>query len=381
MARGRETPRARSRQTYRRRRLVAVLAASAVLVAVVVAIAAAGGGGGGGRVHTTVATHPGQPSATSTRSATTGTSPPAPSAPYRVGAMSLTLEEPAPAATSTGHAPSGAPIRALPTIVRYPAQGRADAGDHPGATPVSGSRRFPLVVFSQGFDYPAEAYSWLLDAWARAGYVVADPTYPATAPTAPGGVNEQDIVNHPADLRFVIGALLAAGGNRRSVLHGLINPAHVGVVGQSDGGDVSLAVAADSCCRDATVKAAVILSGAELAAFGGTYYTAGSTPLLVVQGSADTINVPGCSAQIYEGAPRPKYYLNVPGAEHLPPYVDPGPERGGVARTVTAFLDAYLAQRPAHLSALVHHRTVAAGETVTTAPLPPGSSTSCPGAP
>jgi predicted dienelactone hydrolase len=357
-----------------------------LVAAVAVAIAVGTGGSGPGGARTPGAARSTGPTASrssgsSTTSTASSSAAPVAAAPYRVGMTSLTLDEPATAATATGHSPSGAPIRALPMNVRYPARGTPDPGAHPGAVPAARSGPFPLVVFSQGFDISAEAYSWLLDAWARAGYVVADPTYPLTAPDTAAGVNEQDIVNHPADLRFVIASLLAARNDGTSVLHGLVNPARVGIIGHSDGGDTSLAVAANSCCRDAVVKAAVILSGAEFAAFGGTYYGAGSVPLLVVQGSADTVNVPGCSAQIYDEAPRPKYYLNIAGAEHEPPYLDPGPARGGVARAVIAFLDAYLAHRPGRLQALVGRRTVTGGETITTAPLPAGTGTDCPEAP
>jgi alpha-beta hydrolase superfamily lysophospholipase len=356
----------------------------AVLVILLVSLFT-GKGGGGARTAS-----PGRTSgALTTRSAsqstsTTSAAVPKPAAPYRVGATSLSLSRPATPATATGHSATGAPIRPLPTIVRYPAVGRpgaAGAGDHPGAAPASASGPFPLVVFSQGYDLPAEDYAGLLDAWARAGYVVADPTYPLTDPTAPGGVNEQDIVNHPADLRFVVSALIAASRDRHSVLHGLVNASRVAVIGHSDGGDVSLAAAANTCCRDAAVRAAVILSGAELSAFGGRYFGTAPVPLLVVQGSADTINVPGCSAQIYDGAPRPRYYLDVEGAEHEPPYLEPGPLRDGVVRGVVAFLDAYLRQRPASLERLVGRGAVGTGESLTTAPLAPGTSTSCPGAP
>jgi predicted dienelactone hydrolase len=374
--------------TVRRRRLTA-LALALLVAGVAVAIATGGGSRRGGRDHDTAGLRS-APAGTS-RSTPSGSSGIAPhragsgstaqttARAYSVGVTSLPLREPATAATATGHAPSGAPIRVLPTIVRYPATGRPGPGAHPGAAPAAGP--FPLVVFSQGFDISAEAYAWLLDAWARAGYVVADPTYPLTDPSTPEGVNEQDIVNHPADLRFVISALLAAGHDRNSVLHGLVDPARVGIVGHSDGGDVSLAVAANSCCRDPAVKAAVILSGAELSAFGGSYYSGGSTPILVVQGSADTVNVPGCSAQLYGQAPPPKYYVNIAGAEHEPPYLESGPVRTGIARTVADFFDAFLSHRPARLHALVRRGTVTAGETITTAALPAGTSTYCPGAP
>ncbi len=92
---------------------------------------------------------------------------------------------------------------------------------------------------------------------------------------SPTGSNEADIVNHPVDLRFVIRSLL---GQLGPPLKGLIDRSEVAVIGQSDGGDVSLAVAANSCCRDSAVKAAVILSGAELARFGGSYFSTARRP-------------------------------------------------------------------------------------------------------
>jgi predicted dienelactone hydrolase len=211
--------------------------------------------------------------------------------------------------------------------------------------------------------------------------VVADPTYPLTDPSAPGGVNETDILNHPADLRFVISSLLAAARNPHSPLYGVLDPHGVGIIGHSDGGDVSLAVAANSCCHDPRVKAAVILSGAELSAFGGRYYASGSIPLLVVQGAGDTVNVPGCSAQLYDEAPAPKYYLDIPGAQHEPPYLDPTPARTGVARAVISFLDAYLKNRPARLTSLVRVGRMPAGETITSTRVLAGAGTYCPGAP
>lgn len=279
----------------------------------------------------------------------------------------LSLVEP----PSDSSDPAGGP-RQLPTVVRYPVV-------HPG---VAGPRvPLPLIVFSQGFAEPAEAYAGLLHAWSAAGFVVADPTYPRTDPDATGGPDENDIVNHPADLRFVIGALIHAAAERSSPLHGRIDPKEVAVIGQSDGGDVSLAVAENSCCRDSSVRAAVILSGAELSAFGGSYFPPGHVPLLVTQGTADTINVPACSAQIYDEAPQPKYYLDLIGSAHLPPYRAPGPVRSGVAQVVAAFLQAFLERRPSPLRRLAAHRTLSGGLRLShgrEAPIPEGT---CPGAP
>ncbi len=284
--------------------------------------------------------------------------------PFPVAETTLTLTEPASASADPGGG-----SRSLPTVVRYPVGGARAAGP------------LPLVVFSQGFDVTPGAYAALLHAWASAGFVVAAPTYPDTDPDSVGGPDESDIVNHPGDLRFVIGALLGGATDRSSPLHGLVDPHEVAVVGQSDGGDVSLAVAGNSCCRDPSVDAAVILSGAELSSFGGSYFSSSAVPLLVVQGSADTINVPACSAQIYDAAPAPKWYLDLVGAEHLPPYLDPGPVREGVARVVTAFLQATLQRRRSAFAQLVRSGNLGAGLRLSDGSQAPPAAGSCPGAP
>ncbi|MGI9184992.1 MAG: alpha/beta hydrolase family protein [Solirubrobacteraceae bacterium] len=301
-----------------------------------------------------------------------------------MGLTSLTLLEPTTSSLANAKTSTGQPARSLPTVIRYPARGnsgRSGGAPVPGAPPQRAAGPFPLVVFSQGYNYPAEGYSALLNAWARAGFVVADPTYPETDPATPGGPNESDIVNHPADLRFVLSALIAAGHRASSPLRGLVKADQIALIGQSDGGNVTLATSANTCCRDPRVKAAVILSGAELAAFGGTYYGSGSPPLLVVQGDADPINVPGCSAALYGQAPVPKYYLELPGASHLAPYVTPGRTRDVVEQSVISFLRYYLERKSAALARLRRVANLPGISTLISTPSLAGRTTFCPGAP
>jgi hypothetical protein len=153
--------------------------------------------------------------------------------------------------------PGGEP-RTLTTYVRYPAQGQADGHDHLDATPAQGP--FPLVVFGHGFAVTPTIYAPLMRYWTRAGFVVAAPVFPLGNANAPGGPYEPDLVHQPADMSYVISSLLTGGGS----LAGLVDPARIAVAGQSDGGDTALAVAYDRRYRDPRVRAAVILSGAEI---------------------------------------------------------------------------------------------------------------------
>ncbi|MHB8438665.1 MAG: alpha/beta hydrolase family protein [Acidimicrobiales bacterium] len=289
---------------------------------------------------------------------------------YQTASASVQLTEPPTVSGMAG--------RELPTTLWYPAA--ATSGAAAGAPDVRAGP-FPLVVFAQGYDISLDAYYPLLRAIASAGIVVAAPVFPHTEPTDPSGLDESDIVNHPADLRYVIGTLLGLAAQPGSVLSGLVIPGGVGLLGHSDGGDVIVAVGANSCCRDSEVKSLAVLSGAELASFGGTYFSGPAVPLLVVQGSADTINPPGCSVQIYDSAPVPKFYLDLLGASHEPPYVDAGTDQDVVVRTVVDFFASTLAGEQTRAAALAGDGTVpGASEMIIGGTAPPAAG-GCPGAP
>jgi dienelactone hydrolase len=236
--------------------------------------------------------------------------------------------------------------RSLLTYVRYPALGAPGIADLPGAPAARASGPFPLIVFGHGFNVTPSLYARLLHRWAQAGYVVAAPVFPLENPSAPGGANEADLTNQPADMRFVISRMLGSSRLGSDPLAGLIDSLAIAVSGQSDGGDTALAVAYDSRFRDRRVGAAVILSGAEIPAAGEFTFPAQGPPLLATQGTTDTVNPPSLTDTFFEAAGRPKYLLRLLGAEHLPPYSGEQPQLAIVERVTLAFLDGYLKHRP-----------------------------------
>lgn len=216
--------------------------------------------------------------------------------------------------------------RVLVTYVRYPHNSRAP---------------LPLIVFGHGFATTPGIYARLLDAWARAGYGVAAPLFPVENANAPGGPDESDLINQPADISFVITRLLAESAESGSPLHGLIDPTRIAVSGQSDGGETALAVAYDKQFRDHRIRAAIILSGAQL----GRQQLADLSqrpPLLATQGTNDRINLPSDTRAFFRVASRPKFLLSLLGAGHLPPYTTNATELAVVERVAIAFLDRYL---------------------------------------
>jgi dienelactone hydrolase len=338
------------RRSVRRRRAVAL---SLLLGVVLAAVAIAAGGGSAPRPRPASDSRPLTPATTTgvpasaartatTPRATTATTAPRPRA-YAVGELSLHLID----GTRTIRLPSGRDVpRTLDTIVRYPAVGAAGGGDLPGAPPATGQGPFPLIVFGHGFAVTPGPYARLLRAWASAGYVVVAPVFPLGNANAPGGPNENDLPNQPADMSFVISSLLAANTATSSRLHGLIAPRQIAVSGQSDGGDTALGAAYDPRFRDARIRAAVILSGAEIPFLSPFRIALGSPPLLATQGTADTINPPSDTQAFYDSAPRPKFLLQLLGASHLPPYTYQEPQLRIIERVTIAFLDRCLKHLP-----------------------------------
>jgi fermentation-respiration switch protein FrsA (DUF1100 family) len=255
--------------------------------------------------------------------------------------------------------------RPLETVIRYPALGNPARTDVRDAAPARSGGPFPLIVFAHGFDVTPATYSSLLQAWARAGYVVAAPVFPLTNANAPGGANESDLVNQPRDMSFVISSLLARDQARFSVLHHLIRRHEIAVSGQSDGGSTALAVAYNSRFVDRRIGAAMVLSGAEIPGVGGYDFPAPSPPLLAVQGTADTSNAPSSTYRYFGLAPQPKFLLSLLGAGHLPPYTTEQPQLSIVERETIAFLDRYLKRLSGARSRMWHDGNVSGVATLT----------------
>jgi dienelactone hydrolase len=317
-----------ARKVVRRRRAVAI--GSLVLIASLIAsivVLESGGAAGGRRGGTSEDS--GSPPTHSVRQ----------TAPFAVGLRVLRLVD----KSRTIQLSDGeSEPRTLETEVFYPALGASGRAPVSGASPATADGPFPLLIFGHGFAETPRLYARLLEAWARAGYVVAAPVFPRENADAPGGPDESDLVNQPADMQFVISRMLALSKAASGFAARLIDPAEIAVSGQSDGGDTALAVAYDGPYRDRRVGAAIILSGAEIPALGSFTFPRKGPPLLATQGTADTINLPSATETFFAAAQPPKYLLRLIGAEHLPPYSTEQPQLGIVERVTIAFLDGYL---------------------------------------
>ncbi len=254
---------------------------------------------------------------------------------YRVGSRWTTFDEPAYTAVDGTQVAA----RRLLTQIRYPLAGRPSTTTRPAKGP------FPMIVFAPGFMQCGGPYTRMLRSWASAGYVVAAVNFPVTSCLARGP--ESDLVNQPRDMAFVIRQMLGISGSGHGALAGLVDPAQIAVAGHSDGGDTVAALVGNTCCLDHKVAAAIVLAGGEWPAMRGTYFPAGTPPMLFVQGSADPINPPSASLQMYRADTGTRFYLNLYGASHLPPYEGSQPPEPTVARVTTEFLNRYVAGQSA----------------------------------
>lgn len=257
---------------------------------------------------------------------------------YGVGTRSETLLDERRTTDARGDQPAKA-TRTLVTQLFYPADGPTDGDPVEGAPPARSVGPFPLIVFAHGSTVTPALYAPLLESWARAGYVVAAPTFPLSSTQLPGAAS--DLVNQPADVTFVITEILRLSADGSWPLAGRVDADRIGVAGHSLGAMTALAVTFNSCCVDKRIKAAVVLAGAE-SHFAGTYFSGTRTPILVVHGDADG-TVPISEGQrIYADAPPPKAMLTVLGGDHSEPYA--GGRTRVTARAVMVTTEGFFAR-------------------------------------
>jgi len=274
---------------------------------------------------TAPATRPTTPATPTTPPATVApttstTTPPAARPPYPLRFELLPLIDAS--RRTISHGIVVALTRKLTTLVWMPAE--------PG--------RWPLVVFAHGFEVGPAPYVHLLEAWAAQGFVVAAPEFPLTDEAIAGAnLDENDIQQQPADVRYVIDALVAPG----APLAARIDASRVGVAGHSDGAETALAVSAlPTPTGEPAIRAVIAMSVQPLTGVTST----ANPPILVTQGDADTINPPAWGQQTWAEAAGPKYLAILHGAGHLPPLEAGSPWLPVVEATTEAFLRTYVAR-------------------------------------
>ncbi len=98
----------------------------------------------------------------------------------------------------------------------------------------------------------------------------------------------------------------------------------------------------------------------------------GTPPMLFVQGSADTINPPWTSGQLYEAdQARARYYLDLVGADHMTPYTGANPVERLVARVTLAFFNRYVLGQAGALATMTREGNVSGAAALVSGGEPP----------
>jgi len=255
--------------------------------------------------------------------------------------------------------------RTIVTQVRYPIYAAGgSSGEQPGATPASDGP-FPVIVFAHGYAVMPNTYQLLLDSWVEAGFVVVAPVFPVSnyyewLREGGGSAPEDDVVNQPYDLAFVVRRLFALEHTGGSFLDGLVDMSRFGFAGQSDGattigglvyGDYWKPTFASMPVRP---HAVAILSGAE---FGGGVAYADPVPapgLLSVESDSDYCNPTPMATKLYNdvaGGSASRWFLTLHGATHSGPYFGVEPWAAAVRNVTTDFFELELRARDRRITA------------------------------
>lgn len=188
--------------------------------------------------------------------------------------------------------------RDIPCAVSYPA---LTAG---ASAPVADGA-FPVLVVGHGFVMTVDAYTYLAEHYAEAGYIVV-------RPTTEGSLGP-DHSAFGADLAYLAGALIAANEDALSPFFGHVAPS-AALIGHSMGGGAAFLGAAGNT----GIRTLIGLAPAETDPSAVAAAASVTVPTLVFAGSEDCVTpIPQHQGPMYDALNAPcKAFVNITGGGH-----------------------------------------------------------------
>ena len=172
----------------------------------------------------------------------------------------------------------------------------------------------PLLVFSHGLMSSRYGVTYMAEHLASHGYIVLAADHPLSNLDAPGGPTHTDVVNHPADVSFLIDQALALEPTVRP-FEGQIDRERIGVFGISLGGATATLVTFHPEWRDHRIAAAISIVGPG-DVFGPRFFNHAPVPFLMIAGTSDAIVDYEINAAPIPGRLRQGGLLTIEGGTH-----------------------------------------------------------------
>lgn len=182
----------------------------------------------------------------------------------------------------------------------------------------------PLAIYCHGTDAAADNATWLAEALAAQGWLVAAPFFPLTSRATHTRVQGPDISDageQVKDVSFLIGALLADPDRGPR-----IDPARIAVIGHSLGAITTWFATHGATTRDPRIRAAVMLGAGDPEVMAGTGQigvepagpVTGNTPSLLVTAEKDLFSrMMGPHGTAFARLAAPKYEVTIAGGVHV----------------------------------------------------------------
>jgi dienelactone hydrolase len=198
-----------------------------------------------------------------------------------------------------------------------------------------GTGPFPLIVHNHGLAGSSAKFTQLLSSWARSGYIVVAPNFPLTNADVPEAQRQiVDVVNQPADSRFVLDRVLAEG-SAGGPLAGKIATDRLAVSGLSLGGATTYGLLYNSCCREARFRSAILMSALQVDFPDAGYDWDRRFPVLAFAGTADAAVKYEAQQAYLARLPGPTWAVTLIGGLHATPFEDTPSPHDEVVRTTT----------------------------------------------